>query len=52
MPRRFQFSLILGTAVAAKVFITIAAKESVISFIAAGVLLLVIWHRPVLVRLW
>lgn len=55
MARRFQFSIadgLLATAVAAAVVATIAARKSAISFIAAGVLLLFIWHRPVLVRLW
>jgi hypothetical protein len=55
MPRRFQFSIgdaLLATAVAAVVTATIASREAVISFLAFSVLLIFIWRRPVLFRLW
>ena len=55
MSRRFQFSLgdvLLATAIVAVAATTVASREVVVSFIAFSVLLVFIWPRPVLFRLW
>jgi hypothetical protein len=55
MSRRFQFSLgdiLLATAVVAVAATTVASREVVVSFIGFSVLLVFIWPRPVLFRLW
>lgn len=55
MSRRFQFSLddvLLTTAVAAVSAATVASREAIISFVAFGLLLIFIWRRPLLFRLW
>jgi hypothetical protein len=55
MSRRFQFSLadaLLATALFAAITATVVSKEAVISFVAFSLLLIFIWPRPVLFRLW
>jgi hypothetical protein len=55
MSRRFQFSLrdiLLATAVVSVVSATVASGEAIISFVAFSVLLIFIWRRPLLFRLW
>ncbi len=55
MSRRFQFSLrdiLLATGIVAAAAATIATGEVRISFISFAVLLIFVWQRPVLFRLW
>ena len=52
---RYQFSvrdLLLLVVVAAAVTATIATERAIISFITLGVLLLFVWHRPIVLRFW
>ncbi|HWB07836.1 MAG TPA: hypothetical protein VG826_01235 [Pirellulales bacterium] len=55
MSRRFQFSLgdvLLTTGVAAVIAATVASREAILSFVGFSALLIFIWRRPVLLRLW
>jgi hypothetical protein len=53
--RPFQFGLrdiLLVTAVIAALVATITSRQATIAFVALGILLMFLWHRPVLLRLW
>jgi hypothetical protein len=55
MARPFQFGLsdiLLLTAIVAALVATIASRQATIPFITQGILLMFVWHRPVVLRLW
>jgi hypothetical protein len=55
MLRPFQFGLrdiLLVTAIVAALVGAIASRDATIAFVAQGILLMFVWQRPVILRLW